>query len=643
MKRGAGRQLQAALHSHNYANGGMVPGYANGGGFDLESRMRRPTSAPTPWVAPELTNGMFNSQGDIDAFKAAALNTGYTPMASGSLQAPKADYATAANNKAAWDWGIQHGFIAPPEHQSKWKDFTSFMGESFRNIALNPVVLAAVGAAAFPGLAAAYGGGTAGAAGAGATIGGVAGGATGGVQGALKGAATGGALAGAGSAIGGSGASGGNTQLENFSSVPSPAPTPSFGQMASGANMSTVPSGFLSGPSFMGAGAGAGAGATDPYSDPEWQRANSSQVPSQFAPTQAPEMSVAPPPNMGIGTGDAPFDFSTPSPGGNNIGANRWSGMDVSGVNPDYIPQQSTIPGNAAPSAARFTNAGFNTDAGSTSMPYGDYGDMSGGLGEEVMRNPYDLTPKTQIQAQPSVVDRILGSAKQSIAGFPEKLGAALPAAGIGLGAKLLSGRGGGGGGGGNDQALQAQQAQTATDAARNDIALNSQREFASNASKYGDEGYYNQMGDMAGMQFQAQRAQQRADMARQLQARGSDPATVDAIMRQYDLNTATGASGARNNAYLSARDRGLASQQAAAGMFPSGSSPVNQSNITNAANNRADNSTRNVTDFISQPFVQAAKNSGAASGKDLQDAGDEAARAKGDRTGLNSQVFGRQ
>lgn len=455
----------------------------------------------------------------------------------------------------------------------------------------------------------------------------------------------------AGAGAGMMGSTGAADTAGGFSQVPA---GPTFGQTASGATMSTVPSGYASGAGYMGgaAGAGSAAGAYDPYSSSSWQAQNSSQVPGTtggFDPGAInPEinMSVVPggsagfdPYGVGGGMGGGSGGFS--AEGGTGFSGPNGYGTNASSVNPDYTGGgKSSLDMPASGSSNAYTNAGFNSDA---SMPYGDSGDVSGGLGQDIARNPYDTQlGQPTIQATPdSIGQRVMNGALGKWKGLPEAVGAALPGMAVGLGAKLIAGNGSVQ----NDPGYAPAVAQTANDQARNDIALKSQQEFANNASKYGTDDYYRQMGDMSAMQFRSGRVQQRQLLQQQLQAQGRDPATVNALLQNFDNSTETGSVNSRNSAYLASRNSGLGAQQQAAGMFAPGSGATALSNIANNADQRTRRQIGDITNIFGAPFTQQQQTQGQQSGQVATNAADSAAKAVSDKTtfGLDSSVYSRK
>lgn len=666
MKRGAGRMLIAALHAHNYANGGMVMdqqpvqhfdrggevgGYKPPVAKPTSNQAAPPTTPGSRWTpTADLTPQQWKQQ--IDAIEATRVQPQYGGGDRGGQQVTNSGAVNEwVKNYGQYDkdiseYGYSHGYAERP-HDS---GFAGGLKDAF----LNPAVLSAVGMFAFPGVAAAYGGGTAGIIGAGATIGGAAGYAgTGNTKGLLTGAVTGGALAGVGAALGGGAPSGGNPELEQFSRMP---PSTSFGQNVSGANMSVVPSGYASGPTFMGAG-----NPNLEHYDPSWRAQNSSQVPgsepggfdSGSPMSPGPDMSYVPggspggfdPGGMGGaggGSGGAFDPFGGFSGPGGSSGMAPGFGTDASRVNPNFSGGASDTPLSIDRPAYASGNAGFNVDASYSGgdMPYGDVGDVSSGVGNEVTRNPFDTQQSpTQIQGKPSVIDRIGQGVMSKVQNLPESIGRALPGMVVGLGAAALNKSKSAS----NDPAVQAAQQQSETDKQRDSIALDSQKQFSDNANKYGTEDYYRQMGDMAGMQFQTGRAQQRQELARQLAAQGKDPTTTAALLRQFDNNTSTGVVGARNNSYLSARNSGLGYQAQAAGMFSGRDSAGSLSNATTGATNRNRQSTQDWTGLLNAPFTQQSQDAGGDSGRVSNSATNAAAKATSDKYGLDSSVYGRQ
>ncbi len=79
------------------------------------------------WKPPKLIDGKFASQADADAFKQAISNTGVKHVDGERGGSTSYDYQQIANNKAAADWGVANGFYKYPTGGSgfNWHDFTS--------------------------------------------------------------------------------------------------------------------------------------------------------------------------------------------------------------------------------------------------------------------------------------------------------------------------------------------------------------------------------------------------------------------------------------------------------------------------------------------------------------------------------------
>lgn len=430
-------------------------------------------------------------------------------------------------------------------------------------------------------------------------------------------------------------------------------PASSFGQSAAGANMSRVPFDYAGNGAAFGAGASASS-AYPEYTSPQWQAQNSSQIPqySQYDPAagQGAQMSqVGGPGNFmnnlypysGSGVGGGM--------GGGGFSQANGIGTQPAQVNPNYSgvdsPQMSSY---EAPSSNTYTNQGFNTPMGSNyggfdgtggGQAYGDFGGSGAESGAQNLGNTNAAMPT--IQPKPGVMDRVMGGAKQTMQNLPENFGKALPGMAASLGVAALTG-GFKGNQGQNDPGYQYAQQQAQTDVQRNQMALASQQEFAANASKYGSDDYYRQMGDMSSMQFRSGRVAQRQELQRQLAAQGRDPTTINAMLQQFDNSTETGAVNAQNSSYLSARNAGLGSQQAAAGMYGSGQGAQTLSNINTSANYNQLARNQALGNFVSAPFNAQSQAEGRASGSNVNQAADQAAKAATKNYGLDSTAFGR-
>lgn len=503
-----------------------------------------------------------------------------------------------ANYRAAVKYGQDMGYIRP----------TGSFGGGLRDAFLNPATLAAAGGFAFSSLG-----------------------------------------AGAGAAGEGGASGAGGTYGAEMSVAP---PSAGIGGSIGGANMSVAPSAYGSGAAYMGGTAGVGAGAYPEYTSPAWQQANSSQIPqySQFDPAAGTgaQMSVTPPASgmstpwyngEGIGTGAGAVNpYYNGQPFSSDLPQSYQDGNMYAGGSQYYDtpPQFDVGPQSVQPSSS-YTNQGFNT-------PAGDYGDFGGAGAETGAGNVGNVNPAAPaIQGKPSVMDRIYQGAKSSVESMPENFGKALPGVAASAGITALAGGFRKGGNAGDDPGYQYAKQNAETDTARNQLALGAQQEFTKNASKYGSDDYYRQMGDMSSMQFRSGRIAQRQEMQRQLQSQGRDPATVAAMLQQFDNSTETGAVNASNTGYLSARNSGLGPQQAAAGMYGNGSGATQLSYINTAANNNAAQRNQALGKLISAPFAQQSQAEGRASGANINQAGDAAARATTMDYGLDSTIYGRK
>lgn len=457
-----------------------------------------------------------------------------------------------------------------------------------------------------------------------------------------------GATAGGG-AVGGTAGAGAGWAAADYgmSTLPTTPQIPFYADPAS-AGMSRAPAmSYLS-----NTGAAAAGGAAD-YADPKWQAQNSSQVPqySQFDPAAAtqPQMSTIPgsSPDPSWYTGTAMGGGYDPvMPGYGGYGGNEaFGGSSGSAPQSGYGDFGDTSGYDlAGPSeTGPYAGQSFNMDASYTE-PMAAQDPMAGFEGgDQIAQNPYQMQSKPMAPSTnpvEKIYQGIKGGVSDTLTDLPRSVGRALPGMLVSGGVQALAG---GKGGGQDDPGYEYAKQNAATDAQRNQMALGAQREFTANASKYGSDDYYRQMGDMSAMQFRTSRIGQRQEQQRQLAAQGRDPTTIAAILGRFDNDTETGSMNARNSSYLSARNSGLGPQQAAAGMYGNSGGAEQLSRINTSGVNASNARNRDLAQLFSAPLRQQSQDRESTSGSRLNAAADDAAKKTSDKFGLGSSVLSRK